>query len=40
MSTFAASMEIMNLEAPSEMEDHQRAKVKELTREGLAWGHP
>ena len=31
MSMLTALMEIMNLEAPSEAEDHQGAKVKELT---------
>ena len=40
MLMLTTSMEIMNLEAPSEMEDCQRAKVKELMKEDLAWGHP
>ena len=40
MSTLTTSMEVMNLEAPSEAEGHQGAKVKELAGEDLAGGHP
>ena len=40
MSTFTASMEIMNLEAHSEAEGYQGAKVKELAGEDLAEGCP
>ena len=40
MSTLTTLMEIMNLEAPSEAEDHQGARVKELAGEDLAGSHP
>ena len=40
MSTLTASIEVKNLEAPSEVEGCQGAKVKELAGEELAEGHP
>ena len=40
MSTLTSSMEVMNLEAPSEVAGCQGAKVKELAGEDLAEGHP
>ena len=40
MSTLTTSVEVMNLEAPSEAEGHQGSKVKELAGEDLAGGCP
>ena len=40
VSTLTASMEIMNLEAPSMVVDHQGATVEELAKEDLAEGCP
>ena len=40
MLMLTASMEVMNLEALSEVEDHQGAKVKELAGEDQEGGHP
>ena len=39
VSTMTASMEIMNLEAPSMAVGHQGATVEELAEEDLAEGH-
>ena len=40
VSTMTASMEVMNLEAPSMAVGHQGATVEELAKEDLAEGHP